>query len=164
VALVQTALPGADPDARIAEVQRLMRQASGVPDAPASQISAPEVPSPAQTVAQPSAAEAGPVRLAKAQPPPRKARAASGCALKSTPADRLLCANPTLKVQERRMKEAYEKALAAGADPLVIDRGQAEWRAVRNAAATRGELADLYARRTRELTEAAETAERTPPS
>ena len=62
------------------------------------------------------------------------------------------------------MKEAYERALAAGADPLVIDRGQAEWRAARNAADDRAELGDLSARRTRDLSEAAETAARTPPS
>lgn len=164
VALVQTALPGADPDARIAEVQRLTRQASGLQVAATTPETAPAEAS--TSVAAPPAAEARPIRLAKAQAtPPRKARAAGGaCASRSTPADRLLCANPTLKVQERRMKEAYERALAAGADPLAIDRGQAEWRAVLSGADTRAELADLYARRTRELTEAAETAERTPPS
>ncbi|WP_309087433.1 hypothetical protein [Phenylobacterium sp.] len=162
IALVQAALPGADPDARIAEVQRLMRQASGMQTASVPETPAPAVAAPSTA---PAPAKAAPIRLAKAAAPPPKARSAGGaCRLQPTPADRLLCANPTLKIQERRMKDAYERALAAGADPLVIDRGQAEWRAMRNAADTRAELADLYARRTRELSEAAETAARTPPS
>jgi hypothetical protein len=175
LALVQTAIPQADADARIAEVQRLMRVASGVQtataspqalpdDAPEASAASAPPPTEARLAVAPPKAEPRRVRLAKAEAP-RKARSTGGaCRLLATPADRLLCANPTLKVQERRMKEAYERALAAGADPLVIDRGQAEWRASRNAADDRGELADLYARRTRELREAAETAARTPPS
>lgn len=168
VALVQTALPKADPDMRIAEVQRLMRVASGVRTAASATPGEPAAmaarPPETRLAAAPVEAGARPVRLAKAQPPRRARTAASACRSQPTPADRLLCANPTLKVQDRRMKEAYERALAAGADPLVIDRGQAEWRAVRNTADSSQELADLYARRTRELGEAAETAARTPPS
>lgn len=171
VALVQTAIPQADAEGRIAEVRRLMRAASGVQTAAASR----EVPlePPGRTASEPARASPGvapanaqprPVRLARAETPRRARSAAGACRLQPTPADRLLCANPALKVQERRMKEAYERALAAGADPLAIDRGQAEWRAVRNAADDRAELADLYARRTRELREAAETAALTPPS
>lgn len=175
MAMVQAALPGADPDVRLSEVRRLMREASGVaaaqtetaPPAGAApaqvaRIEPAERAEPARTITAPPAK---PVRVAKAAPP-RKAAATGGqaCRLKSTPADRLMCANPTLRVQERRMKAAYERALAAGADPLAVDAAQAEWRALRNAADTRGELADLYARRTRELNATAEAATRTPPT
>jgi hypothetical protein len=183
VALVQSAAPGADPDVRIAEVRRLMREATGFTTAQAA--SAPPTEAPVQTAQAPPAAgppapastpavRAAPaptaapparaVRVAKATPPRKAAAASSACRLRSTPAERLMCANPTLRIQERRMKEAYERALGAGADPLVVDRAQAEWRTLRNAADTRGELADLYARRTRELNAAAETAASTPPT
>ena len=84
--------------------------------------------------------------------------------LRETPADRLICANPALKTQHDRMRAAYESALENGADPLKIDRAQAEWRALRNAADTRAELASLYARRTAELKAAAEEARLTPPN
>lgn len=175
-ALVQTALPGADPEVRIAEVRRLMRDAAGFTAAEAQVEAAPPAPegATARPVAvaaapavltpprPPATAASPPARLAKAAPP-RKAAAASPCGLRPTPAERLMCANPTLRIQERRMKEAYDRALKAGADPLVVDRAQAEWRDLRNAADSRGQLADLYARRTRELNAAAETAANAPP-
>lgn len=157
VALVRAAAPGVDPTRRIAEVRRLMRAATGLQTASAGSENAASQAELRAAVQ----ADARPVRLAKAEPP-RKARAADACRGAPTPADRLICATPTLKVQERRMKAAYERALAAGADPLSIDRGQAEWRAERDGVEDRATLAELYARRTRELNEAAESAARTP--
>jgi len=66
-------------------------------------------------------------------------------------ADRLVCASPVLRAQHRRMRQAYDQALSAGADPLTVDRGQAQWRALRAAAKTPAELKALYARRIRQL-------------
>lgn len=154
LAMVQAALPDADPDARIAEVQRLMRDVTGIARAAET------------TPAAPSSGPPAPAARSDASAPPRPAparKAASPCRGLPT-ADRLVCQSPTLKVQDRRMKAAYERALAAGADPLAIDRGQAEWRAQREAAGSRAELADLYARRVRELNAAAEAARTTPPT
>ncbi|MGA0607695.1 hypothetical protein ACO2Q0_17015 [Phenylobacterium sp. VNQ135] len=182
--MVQTAAPGADPDARLSEVRGLMRDAAGIRTAqaetaaPAASVAAagstPAAPAPVQMARAPAprpepartavAATPAPVRAARTVPPRKAAPAGQACRMKSTPAERLMCANPALRVQERRMKAAYERALAAGADPLAVDAGQAQWRAERNAADSRGELADLYARRTRELNQAAEAAARTPPT
>lgn len=154
IALAQAALPpGADPGRRIEEVRRLMRVASGLPSRPPPGEAAEDAPEEVST-ARP--APAAPPR--KAAAPPAKAQASRACRLQPTPADRLLCAYPGLKTQERRLKDAYERALASGADQLEIDRGQAEWRALRNAAGTRGELRALYDRRIRELNAAADAA------
>jgi hypothetical protein len=53
------------------------------------------------------------------------------------------------------MRAAYERAIAAGADRLALDRGQAKWRRVRDHADSRRELAALYARRIADLRAAA---------
>lgn len=173
VALVQTALPAqADPDRRIEEVQRLMRVVSGVGEAP------PAFASPVQKAVQAAPAEPGdlrpvsipsrprPARVATAAPTRRRPAAApvDRCRFEPTPADRILCAAPALRRQDEQMRTAYEKALAAGANPLEIDRGQAEWRAARNDAENPAQLAAFYARRIRELDAAARAAPMTPPS
>jgi uncharacterized protein YecT (DUF1311 family) len=174
LALVQIALPGATaPDARIEDVRRLMRQVSGVPERPAAAplvekaIDAPAQRGPAAGLTKATARE--PVRT----PPPRRAAAPAAksaaipyrCRLAQTTADQLVCANPALETQHRRMRQAYEAALAAGADPLEIDRVQATWRAARDGADSRTELSALYARRIRELNaEAAKDHPETPPT
>lgn len=171
LALVQTALPGAEPNARIEEVRRLMRQVTGVPERPAGSppvqkaVAAPAERRPPAGLSKASARE--PVRT-----PPRRVGAAARppalpyrCRLAATPADRLVCATPALEVQHRRMRQAYEAALAAGADPLEIDRGQAQWRVRRNGAGDRAALGALYQRRIRELSaEAAKDHPEIPPT
>jgi hypothetical protein len=156
IALVQAALPsGAQPDARIAEVRRLMRQVTGVPESP------PAAPKLQQAIAPPPARPpranlqkaSAPVPLRTPASPIRTARA-DPCRGKPT-ADRLVCAYPALAAQHRRMRAAYDHALAAGADPLAIDRAQAEWREARAATGDRARLYALYERRIRELTAAA---------
>ncbi len=148
LAMVHAALPGeAAPDRRIAEVRRMMRQASGVPESLRAADDAP-------------AARDGVRRVSLAAPPPatrKRVRPAipPTCRAKPTPADRLVCADPALGAQHRRMRAAYDKALAAGADPLAIDRGQAEWRVARNAQGDRKALMSIYERRIWELQAAA---------
>lgn len=154
VALVEAALPADPAPASRVEAVRAQLQAMGALAPPAP---APVVAPPAVLVAE---APAKPVIAAKAKPP----AAASRCGSLPTPADRLICANPSLKSQHDRMRTAYDQALKNGADPLTIDRGQAEWRALRNAAGNRAELAALYVKRTRELGAAAEEARLTPPN
>jgi uncharacterized protein len=127
-------------------VDKALRTAPAAPPAPALQKASAQAP-------------AVTTRLAKAAP--RPARKADPCRLRPTPADRILCANPALEVQHRQMRTAYERALARGVDPLIIDQGQAEWRAVRNVASNKSELQTLYARRIRELN-AARPAPRPP--
>ncbi len=147
LALLRAALPaGVGADQRLAEVRSLMRATIGV--------TAPAKVEPARVV------------LARAEPRPRARPApkAPPICIQANVADRLVCANPALASQERRMKAAYVKALAAGADPLAVDRGQAEWRELRETARERGALSDLYARRIRELEAIAGPSPQEPPA
>jgi hypothetical protein len=158
LAMVRAALPpGGDAAGRILEGRQLMRRASGLPPVEqAAQTGAADALPPAvqKVSAQAPAAAARLERARQASKAPR-----SACRLGSTTADRIVCANPALETQHRRMRLAYERALAAGADPLIIDRAQADWRAARDATANRNQLTSLYSRRIREL----ETAAANPP-
>ena len=165
-ALVRAAAPSADPQARIADVQRLMRVVTGAAaPPPAAPTARPALetsrPEPQPTLQKASAAAPTATKPAR----PRAAAGPRPCRLGSTWADRAVCNNPRLEAQHRRMRQAYERALAAGADPLVIDRAQAEWREARNNA-SRGDLGALYARRIRDLDAAARAPRpaETPPS
>jgi uncharacterized protein len=131
----------------------------------------PPAPILAPTIAKAHAAappkQVRPPRLARLETARarRAARPAAQACLQPTPADRLICANPALKADDRQMKRAYEAALAAGANPLQIDERQARWRAERDSAATRGELYALYRQRIAELRAAARApAPEEPPS
>jgi uncharacterized protein YecT (DUF1311 family) len=160
--LTQAALPaGADPQARIDAVEQLMRRASGTEAArpepqptplPRPTLQRAAAPSPAAKAAARQTLRAAIVRRAAARPAIRRDR----CRFESTPADRLLCANPDLKAADQRMRQAYVTALAAGADPEVLDRDQADWRRARTAAQGRDRLAEIYAQRIEDLERAAE--------
>ncbi|HVI32696.1 lysozyme inhibitor LprI family protein [Phenylobacterium sp.] len=104
-------------------------------------------------------------KLQKASAPARKARPArkalapiggpalGRCLAEPTPAERALCLNPDLRTADQRMREAYDKALAAGADRQALDREQAEWRTARNMAAhSKDAVAKLYDQRIEQLT------------
>lgn len=95
-----------------------------------------------------------PKRVAKARPPAARARARR-CHDLPTPAQRLICGYPSLAAQDRQLRTAYDKALAAGADRRALDRGQAVWRSESEQVADHRALADRYARRLRELDAAA---------
>jgi uncharacterized protein len=76
----------------------------------------------------------------------------SSCLTRATPADRLICGYPALGRQHDRMVAAYNRArVMSGDDPLVLDAGQAKWRAVRDRVSDRRKLADLYQQRIGEL-------------
>ena len=55
--------------------------------------------------------------------------ASNPCYEKPTPAERLLCGYPSIALRDRALKDAYDRALAAGADPVVLATAQAAWRA-----------------------------------
>lgn len=162
LALARSALPAdADAQQRVAQVRTLMRQITGVPEVEKT-VQQPAETRPRENVRKASAPApvlTTPPRIARiAAPVARRADRTTipaTCRSKSTPADRLICAYPSLAVQHWAMRQAYEHALAAGADPLAVDEGQAEWRVARNAAGDRKALAALYARRIRELNAAA---------
>jgi uncharacterized protein YecT (DUF1311 family) len=88
---------------------------------------------------------------------------AVACRAPAAEADRLVCSQPALAAQDRRMREAYADALAAGNDRLRIDRGQALWHGARDRATTGPQLAQLYARRIADLEAAARNPRRPHP-
>lgn len=91
---------------------------------------------------------------------PAATEAAPPCALGDGAADRLVCAAPSLSAAHQAMLDAYEHAIAAGADRDAIDRTQAKWREVRDGARDPDTLSGLYHRRIGELESAAAKARR----
>lgn len=112
---------------------------------------------------------AAPARLQKARRvaarrarPPRRARLVKATApvrLWSSPyclgakseADRIVCSDPGLAEQDRKMREAYGRATASSADPDALTQEQANWRAARDAAKDRQTLGRLYRERLQDL-------------
>lgn len=128
-----------------------LRAASPAPPRPAAAVAraAPPVRPKVQKASAP-APKGRPARKALA---PIGGPALSRCLAEPTPAERALCLNPDLRAADVRMREAYDKALAAGADRQALDREQAEWRTARNMAAhSKDAVARLYDQRIEELT------------
>jgi len=73
------------------------------------------------------------------------------CAAPPTPADRLLCNDLALNLLERELRDAYGRALSAGADPVAVRSSQAEWRRARDPTSDPRALARLYDSRIRDL-------------
>jgi uncharacterized protein YecT (DUF1311 family) len=161
--LAEAALPaGADPADRIAEVEQLMRRASGadavVRAEPVREAAAAPIARPARRETPKVAAAKRQARLAIARKT-AKSRAATHppdrCARVASPAERVLCANPDLEAADARLRRAYSQALEVGVDPIRLAREQASWRQARDSATTRDAMARVYARRIEELEQAA---------
>lgn len=133
--------PGADAEARLAEIGRLMRAATAAPQV----ASTPSAIIPTAPAEKKQTAVTPPARK------PKAAKAVSRCRFEPTPAQRILCGSPQLQTADRRLQNAYSRALKAGADRRILEGEQAAWRAMRNSAADRREMAHLYAQRMREL-------------
>lgn len=122
------------------------------PSPPAVAEAPPPEPTP-QATAEPAskaAAEAAPKVATQAAPEPGPRRV-DPCARPPTPADRLLCNDLALNLLERELRDAYGRALSAGADPAAVRASQAEWRRARDPTSDPRALAGLYDRRIREL-------------
>jgi uncharacterized protein YecT (DUF1311 family) len=151
VELAAGALPeGVDAAARIRAVEGL----SGVRPAAVKVARSKE-----QREVQAAAKSSRPKTAKAAQAAPRRASTTGPCRLKSTPADRAICANASLQAADRRMRAAYQRAVNAGANPRTLAREQARWRVELNAAASNPRrTAALLEERTRQLrAEAART-------
>lgn len=151
--------PNADATARILEVRRLSRavtgeQASAAPAAPPT-VKAGKPVRAAGAGGNPKRARSAVTKAAvRAKPNQPGRRTASACRLKSTPMEQTLCANPGLQAADRRMRAAYNKALAAGANRSRLAEDQEAWRAeARAAGADRLRLGGLFEQRTRDLQE-----------
>ncbi len=107
---------------------------------------------------QPAVSET--VATAGSAPAETSADTSPPCAIGDGAADRLVCAAPSLSAAHQAMLDAYDHALAAGADKDAIDRTQAKWREVRDGARDPDTLSGLYHRRIGELEAAAAKARR----
>lgn len=85
---------------------------------------------------------------ARSEPRPRRT---DPCAAPPTPADRLLCNDLALNLLERELRDAYGRALSAGADPVAVRESQAAWRRARDPTSDPRVLARLYDGRIRDL-------------
>ncbi|MDB5465281.1 MAG: hypothetical protein JWQ46_43 [Phenylobacterium sp.] len=156
--------PGADVAGRLAAVQRLMRDASrvaspgvtaearGRPVRPAVRTATAKARSVARHVARPITSRRPHAASVRAAAISGRAPGPTRCRLRSTPADRTVCANPSLQASDRRMQAAYRAALASGANRARLTRDQARWRlALNRAAPSRAAVGALYESRIREL-------------
>jgi hypothetical protein len=119
----------------------------------------PISPPPAKMPAEPTAesappAEQAPQAVVEAEPAPATRR--DPCASPPSPAERLLCRDLALNLLDHEMREAYGRAIIAGADPITLRESQAEWRRMRDPIADPRALAEVYDQRIRELEAEAE--------
>jgi hypothetical protein len=126
LALARAALPpGEDAVARLEAVRRLAWRA-GAPDEGTEKAAA-----------------------SAAAPHAQRVRQAPSCGDRPTAVQRLVCETPALRRAEAKMRAAYRRALAHGANARLLARDQAQWRARLEAApADRAGVARRYHRRT----------------
>ena len=141
LALIRDALPaGSDPAKRLAAVEQLTHTVSrGAPGGP--------------ILRRPHAGRR-PLVLARKASSSRRGERSSGvrCRLLSTPVERVICAHPSLQADDRRLREAYRRALSHGADPRQLAGDQVRWDvAVTAAAPDARAVSRLYRGRTRQL-------------
>jgi hypothetical protein len=159
-AAARAALPsGSDPALRIAEVGQLAKLVSlgDVPEPPVAR--AARKLSRTEVAAAPRSPPRVKVLKVRARPDARgRVKARQGpspvidaCLFEPTAADRLVCGNPRLADSDRRMRRAYEDAIAGGADRSEVDADQARWRSQRDTASDPARLQELYEARTRDL-------------
>lgn len=129
---------------------------------------APDVPLPApRAPAEPAAAPEPELKVERAEPRtpelavtgvpasvatmdrPRR----DPCAGAPSPAAEMVCRDPDLAAADRRMRRAYDAAVAAGAPEDMLAFEQADWREIREMAARRSPraVASIYRQRTDEL-------------
>jgi uncharacterized protein len=85
---------------------------------------------------------------------------ANGCASARTPADREICADPSLRRLQRQLQRAYAQALEAHQDRTLLRQRQLAWRDARDTVSDPGRLARLYEQRIHKLNAATAEARR----
>lgn len=125
---------------------------------PEESPSTPQAPAPEvefEPAPRPEAAATPPARDAAAREAPVRSDPCQGAA---SPAAELVCRDPDLAAADRRMRRAYEAAVAAGVPEEMLALEQADWREIREIAASRSPraVASIYRQRTDELWRMAE--------
>lgn len=146
----------AAPAAQPPQAPRAMAARAGPSELPPAVARSPgpeSAPDKAAAAAPPQEAQPAPrppsLALAKAEAP--VSRRLDPCARPPTPADRLLCNDLALNLLDHEMREAYGRAVDAGADPAALRRSQDAWRRARDPTADPRALAELYDRRILDL-------------
>jgi uncharacterized protein YecT (DUF1311 family) len=153
-----SAAPAARPAASAAApATRAMAMVAQPTAAAPAVVQAAEPPAPSAPTAPPPAAPPKTV-LATVQAAPAPPRRTDPCAAPPTPADGVLCRDLALNLLDRELRDAYGRAIDAGAEPRAIRESQAAWRRVRDPVSDPHALAALYERRIHELKTATETA------
>lgn len=153
-AFMGSSTPAAEPKGDI-EVAEL-------PPAPTGEAAPPPgleiVAAPADAMAVDAAAHAPlpeaipqPTPAVALPPPPPPPVEEDACAGEATPADRAICADPSLQKLQRDLRQAYARALDAHADRATLRQRQLAWRDARDAVEDPRELAALYEARIRKL-------------
>lgn len=155
LALARAVLPPAqDAAARLAQIRALARQAS-LQDPDLAAAAAPGSqgkPEPAKSPSTRSTSSARPASVKTTSTRTSRRVAVDACRSRATAAQRTVCASPALRQADQRLRIAYRRALAAGANPQRLARDQTNFRAAVNAAAPdRVAVERLYYRRTRAL-------------
>jgi uncharacterized protein YecT (DUF1311 family) len=123
--------------------------------APAAQIPAAQIPAAQIPAAEPGRfpAVGGPTAREVAAARPARGQGPSfNCRYARTNAERMVCGNADLAAADRRLNDAFENAIAAGADREALRLEQDRWLAQREGAAPDPEaVREAYERRTREL-------------
>lgn len=116
--------------------------------------------SPADSDASDDEDEAQPAEAAPSAPPPM-VRASVDCAGARTDAEQLVCSDPALAAEDRRLSQAYRRALDSGVDPYDLRQEQRDWLAIRDDAARHspGAVAQVYEQRIQELNRMADAAD-----
>jgi hypothetical protein len=147
--------PPAAPRAEMAMAAQTAPPALATPAASPSVLASPAPPPPVPALPAVAKPQAPVAKQAKAVKAKAASRPAEVCR-----SNRVICSSPQLMAQERRLRRAYDEALAAGADPLAVDEAQARWRTTLAKTASRTGAAQLYDQRIRELEAAGHVASR----
>lgn len=137
-----------------------LKEAAARKQAALKKPTAKEVAAQAEKAERTSRTPPADVRLAKADkadPAARRPGERDPCT-RSTPADRLICGDLSLRLADFEMKDAYARALNAHADPEILGAGQTAWRRTRDKISDPDRLARVYNQRIRELEAAAAAA------
>jgi hypothetical protein len=113
-------------------------------------------PTPVVAEAEAPPAKPEPTVVAVAEPVRERPTRLDPCARPPSPADRLLCGDLALNLLDHEMRDAYGRAMEAGADPLALRESQTAWRRTRDPIGDPRALAEVYDRRIRDLKAAAE--------
>jgi len=145
--------PQAAPAQRQAQAKTQTKTTTQAPARPAP-AEAPAPRRPAQADARVAPSPGPTAREVAAARPARSAGPSFNCRYARTTSERMVCARPELAAADRRLNEAYEDAIAAGADRAALRLEQDRWLALREGAAPDpNAVRDVYERRIRELQE-----------